>query len=236
MAFGVPPLTRGVKGLGIATLVISVGSVLGDTGKIVAAYLAFVPAALAHLQLWRPFTYTFLNPQPLNLVFSLLGLWLIGSALEQRWGTRRFVVFYFLSAALAAVATFVVGLFAPSVMEGFYAGNWPALQGLIAALALLSPDSTFFLYIVPIQARWMLPLSAGITVLYMVMVGWQPYLPELFGLGAGALLAGGLSPAHLWLRARVWWIDRRLRRSNLRIVRGVGEEKRSARGSDKYLH
>jgi membrane associated rhomboid family serine protease len=236
MSFGVPPLTRGVKGLGIATLVVSVGSVLGDTGKIVAAYLAFVPAAFAHLQLWRPLTYTFLNPQPLNLVFSLLGLWLIGSALEQRWGTRRFVVFYFLSAALAAVATFVVGLFAPSVMEGFYAGNWPALQGLIAALALLSPDSTFFLYIVPVQARWMLPISAGITVLYMVMVGWQPYLPELFGLGAGALLAGGLSPAHFWLRARVWWIDRRLRRSNLRIVRGVGEEKRSARGSDKYLH
>jgi hypothetical protein len=82
----------------------------------------------------------------------------------------------------------------------------------------------------------MLPISAGITLLFMVMTGWQPYLPELFGLGAGVLLAGGVSPAHFWLRARVWWIDRRLRRSKLRVVRDVGEGDKQVRGSDKYLH
>lgn len=237
MSFGIPPVTPGVKWLGIATLVLSIGSVLGRTGEAMGSLLVFVPAKLAHLELWRLFTYSFLDPQPLNLLFSLLGLWLIGASLEERWGTRRFVIFYFVSGALAALATFAVGLVAPSVMHFPYAGNWGALEAMIAAMALLMPDATFFLYIVPVQARWMLPISGGITLLYMIMEGWQPYLPELFGLGAGVLLAGRLSPGHFWLRARVWWIDRRLRRSNLRVVRGLGgDEKRPVRGSDKYLH
>src|SRR4051812_16769504 len=161
MSFGVPPLTPGVKYLGIATLAVSVAGALSPQ---VAEALLFSPARLLHLELWRPFTYTFLSPEPFNLVFSLLGLWLIGAALEQRWGTRRFLVFYFASAALAALATFVVALFAPSVMAVGHAGNWPALEALIAAIAILSPDSTFFLYVIPVQARWMLPISGGITI------------------------------------------------------------------------
>jgi membrane associated rhomboid family serine protease len=236
MAFGVPRLTKGVKWLGIATLVVSVGSALGDSGRTLASLLVFVPALLAHFQIWRLFTFTFLNPQPIGLLFSLLGLWFVGSSLEQRWGTRRFVIFYFVSTALAALATFAVGIFAPSVMGMPYAENWAAIEAMIAAIALLSPDATFFLYVVPVQARWMLPISAAVTLLYMVMVGWQPYLPQLFGLGAGVLLAGGVSPERLWLRARVWWIDRRLRRSNLRVVPGTRDDHRTARGSDKYLH
>jgi hypothetical protein len=122
-----------------------------------------------------------------------------------------------------------------------YYGNWPALEGLIAAFAVLMPNAQIFLYFVPVRARWMLPLSAGITVLFMLMTGWQPYLPQLFGLGAGALFAGGVGPRNLMLRLRVWWIDRRLRRSKLRVVRGKEDEESgpftsSGRGSDKYLH
>jgi membrane associated rhomboid family serine protease len=236
MSFGVPPVTRGVKWLGIATLVLSVASVLGNSGHLLGALLVYEPALLAHLQLWRLFTYTFLSPEPLELLFSLLGLWLIGASLEERWGTRKFVIFYLVSSALAGVLTFGVGLFVPSVMGVNYAGNWAALEALVAAIAVMMPDSQFFLYIVPVQARWMLPISGGITLLYMLMGRWQLYLPQLFGLGVGVLLAGRLSPGHFWLRARVWWIDRRLKRSNLRVVRGIGEDKRGARGSDKYLH
>src|SRR5262249_7246601 len=109
--------------------------------------------------------------------------------------------------------------------------------GLIAAFAVLMPDAQIFLYIIPVQARWMLPISAGITVLFMLMVSWRAYLPQLFGLGAGVLFAGGGAPASPLLGMRVWWIDRRLRRSKLRVVRGQDEGPFSGgRGSDKYLH
>jgi hypothetical protein len=83
----------------------------------------------------------------------------------------------------------------------------------------------------------MLPISAGITVLYMLMSPpWFLYLPQLFGLAAGVVFAGGSRPGNLLLRMKVWWIDRRLRRSKLRVVRGEDEPLSGSRGSDKYLH
>ena len=243
MGFGVPPLTRGVKWLGGTTLAVSIlAAVLGDAGRMLARIVTFTPADLWSGYLWQPLTYTFLDRDPVGLLFALLGLWLLGASLEQRWGTRRFVTFYFATAALGAVATSLVGLVArETVWVWHYAGNWPALEGLIAAFAVLMPSAQIFLYFVPVQARWMLPISAGITILYMLMTGaWWAYLPQLFGLGAGVLFAGGVAPRRFLLRMRVWWIDRRLRRSKLRVVRSKDEESGpfsgSGRGSDKYLH
>src|SRR5256885_3702137 len=242
MAFGVPPLTRGVKWLGGVTLAVSIlVAVLRDqSGTALAQFVVFSPEALWHGAVWKMFTYTFLNLDPIGLLFALLGLWLLGASLEQTWGTRRFLTFYFATAAAAALATSVLGFFVPAVWVHLYFGNWPALEGLIAAFAVLMPNAQIFLYFVPVQARWMLPISAGITVLFMLMTGWVPYLPQLFGLGAGVLFAGGVAPRNFMLRFKVWWIDRRLRRSKLRVVRGkeddVGPFGGTGSGSDKYLH
>jgi membrane associated rhomboid family serine protease len=242
MSFGVPPLTRGVKWLGGITLLVSIAvAVLGDTGVSLARLVVFVPDRLWHGWVWQPFTYTFLNPEPISLLFALLGLWLLGASLEQMWGTRRFVTFYLVSGALGALATGLIGLIAEPVRFYAYAGNWSSLEGLIAAFAVLMPNAQIFLYFLPVQARWMLPISAGITLLFMVMSrgGWFAYLPQLFGLGAGVLLAGGVAPRNLPLRLKVWWIDRKLRRSKLRVVRGKDEPAgpfSGPRGSDKYLH
>jgi membrane associated rhomboid family serine protease len=238
--FGVPPLTRGVKWLGGVTLAVSIAAaVFGEAGQTLAALLVFRPIGLLSLYLWTPLTYTFVNFDPINLLFALLGLWLLGSALEQRWGTRRFVTFYFLTSATAALATALLSVIAPPVRAHPYFGNWAAMEGLIAAFAVLLPDAQIFLYFVPVQAKWMLPISAGITVLFMLMGSWVAYLPQLFGLGAGVLFAGGVSPGNTFLRAKVWWIDRRLRKSRLRVIRGAADDedvRSGSRGSDKYLH
>ena len=234
MQFGVPPLTRGVKWLGVTTLAVSVlVAVLGESGAALARFVMFLPADFFHGHVWTPLTYTFLNPDPIGLLFALLGLWLLGASLEQQWGTRRFVTFYFLTGAAGAVVTGLIGLASKAVYGHAYYGNWSSLEGLIAAFAVLMPNAQIFLYFVPVQAKWMLPISAGITVLFMLMTGWVPYLPQLFGLGAGVLFAGGIAPGNVFLRFRVWWIDRRLRRSKLRVIRG---EDFTSRGSDKYLH
>jgi membrane associated rhomboid family serine protease len=241
MAFGVPPLTRGVKWLGAATLAVSIlAAVLGDTGERLRILVAFTPARFWHGWVWQPLTYTFLNLDPISLLFALLGLWLLGAYLEQMWGTRRFVTFYFVTGAAGALATGLLGFLLAPVWVNPYFGNWSSLEGLIAAFAVLMPSAQIFLYFVPVQARWMLPISAGITLLFMLMGSWVAYLPQLFGLGAGVLFAGGVAPRRMLLRMRVWWIDRRLRRSKLRVVRGKDDEggpfSGTGRGSDKYLH
>src|SRR2546426_4869352 len=46
-----------------------------------------------------------------------------------------------------------------------------------------------------------------------------------------SLFAGGVAPGSLLLRARVWWIDRRLRRSRLRVIR----DRKSTRLNSSHL-
>jgi membrane associated rhomboid family serine protease len=231
-----PPFTRGVKWI----LIVSVG--LSIVARFVPELLrlaAFAPADLWFRgYIWQPFTYTLLHVSPDGIIFAVLGLWLMGGSLEAMWGTRRFVTFYFASSALAALATAFVGLVSPQVAQHVYNGNGPVLEALAAAFAVLLPSATIFLVVLPIPARLLLPISAGITLLLMIYGGIAAYLPHAFALGAGVLFAGGVrTPRQLWLRVRVWWIDKRLRSRRLRVVRGEDETPGQGRsGSDKYLH
>jgi membrane associated rhomboid family serine protease len=237
--FALPPFTRGVKWLLIATVAVSIlVPITGAFGENLKVLLAFIPGVLRQGYVWQPFTYTFLNPDPLGLVFAGLGLWLMGGSLEAMWGTRRFVTFYFATSVLAALATAAIAIFSGSVARFPYFGNWVVIEALAAAFAVSLPSARIFLYFVPIEARLLLPISAGITLLFMIFYGPVPYLPQLFGLGAGILFAGGVrTPRQLLLRLKVWWIDRRLRSRRLRVVRGEDDLPRSGRsGSDKYLH
>jgi membrane associated rhomboid family serine protease len=237
--FGLPPFTPAVKWLIVATVAVSIIVPLSGHGAAIERLLAFNPAGLREGRIWTPFTYTFLNPDPFMLILAGLGLWMMGGSLESMWGTKKFLFFYFASSVLAALATAVVAIFSPAVDGFLYAGNWPVLEALAAAFAVALPTARIFLYFVPVEARLLLPISAGITLLYMIFRGWQPFLPQLFGLGAGALLAGGRlrTPRQLLLRLRVFWIDRRLRSRNLRVVReGKNDDDLPRRGSDKYLH
>jgi len=242
--FGLPPFTPAVKWLIVATVAVSILVPLSgrQLGESIGILLAFCPGALRQGRIWTPLTYTFLNPDPLMLIFAGLGLWMMGGSLEAMWGTKKFLLFYFGSSVLAALATAVVAIFSPIVANSYYAGNWTVLEALAAAFAVALPSARIFLYFFPVEARLLLPISGGITLLYMIFNGWHPYLPQLFGLGAGALLAGGRlrTPRQLLLRLRVFWIDRRLRSRNLRVVReGKNDDdlpRRGSRGSDKYLH
>src|SRR5256885_9766451 len=210
--FGLPPFTPAVKWLIVATVAVSVLVPLSgrELGATIETLLAFCPGALRQGRVWTPFTYTFLNPDPFMLILAGLSLWMMGGSLEAMWGTKKFLFFYFASSALAALATAIVAIFSPTVAGFFYAGNWTVLEALAAAFAVALPSARIFLYFFPIEARLLLPISAGITLLYMIFRGWHPYLPQLFGLGAGAVLAGERlrTPRPLLFRFRGFWVDR----------------------------
>lgn len=238
--FALPPFTRGVKWLlGTAVAVSILVPLGGDAGQTFGLWVALRPEDVLHGYVWQLFTYTFLHRSPESIIFAVIGLWLLGGSLEAMWGTRRFVTFYFATSGLAAAATSIVALAWPAVAQSWYFGDAPVLNALAAAFAVSLPSATIFLIVLPIQAKLLLPISAGITLLSMIFArSAAPFLPHAFGLGAGALFAGGVrTPRQVLLRLRVWWIDRRLRRSRLRVVRGEDDlPGRGRSGSDKYLH
>jgi len=242
-----------VKWLLGVTAVISIGTgaiaswVSPEIGGQLFQNLSFRGADVLQGRVWELFTFTLLNANPISLLLALLMLWMFGSPLERRWRTQRFLIFYFTTTALAAAAATLIGLVAPGVRAVTYAGIWTGIEALTAAFAMSFPDERISLLLfLPLQARYLIHLSVGITVLFIIMTGSVlPFLVPTLGLVAGIVFAKGAlnGPRHLLLRMRVWLIERKLSSRKLRIVQGTDEPPpptkpgpRPKSGSDGYLH
>jgi membrane associated rhomboid family serine protease len=245
---GIPP---GVKFLLIALATLSIGtSALSawksrEVGAFVAQQLWFRPEDLLGGKVWQLATYTLFSPDPMGLILSALVLWMFAGTLERRWGTRRFLTFYFLSVVLAGLLTTVLSLAVPSLRAVPNAGSWTAIEALCAAFALSFPNEQILLmFVLPIQARYLIHISVAITALYALMDGRVlPSVTPMFGLVVGAALTSRAArPRQFLLRLRVWWIDRKLRARKMRVVRGLPDDddlpqrRSGSRGSDGFLH
>jgi len=114
-------------------------------------------------QWWRLLTYQFAQtgggwlffPKPVVLFFTLLILYLMGSAIEEEWGTANFVTLFLVSTlATAGVAAVLnVGLL----------GSFFVTYTLLFVYATVFPEQTFYLFaFIPIRVRWLAYISAGV--------------------------------------------------------------------------
>lgn len=133
-----------------------------STGKSIYSMLYFDRALIAEGQVWRIFTFLFLPPSD-SLIFALLALyfyWLIGSSLENEWGSFGFTLFYILGAIGALISGLITG----------YATNDYLNLSLFLAFALLNPNYTVYVFFfIPIKMKW-LALADSISILYMLFV------------------------------------------------------------------
>ncbi len=69
-------------------------------------HFGLVPRAVTHLlAVWQLVTYLFLHdPNGVtHILLNMLMLWMFGSTLENTWGTRRFLQYYFVCGVGAAI-------------------------------------------------------------------------------------------------------------------------------------
>ena len=88
------------------------------------------PVAIKHGWMWQFFTYGFLHAEPLNFLFSMLGIYFIGSAVEAQTGPKRFIELYLVSLVGAGLLGFVLSL-TGVVAQGFAIGSGPAANALL---------------------------------------------------------------------------------------------------------
>ena len=221
LSFGgnVPPA---VGGLIIALLA---GSILGAVNRSLAGALALVPAAVLNLEVWRLFTWVFIETDPLSLVFGGLMLYWFGRDLAWAWGPQRFLATYFGLAVAAAAITTGLALFVPRLAMGGWLGAWPVLSALVIAWAGIYPDrQILFMFALPIAGRTLLWITLGGTVLYAIFGSIERYVPHLVAQGLMLLTLRGLPFRGAWQTLRVREMERRARKrsAHLKVVKKNG--------------
>jgi membrane associated rhomboid family serine protease len=99
-------------------------------------------------------THMFTHAGVMHILFNMFGLWMFGKTLENVWGPKRFLLFYFICGVGAAVTHLAVQYFmgggAPAV------GASGAVMGILVAFAYLFPNTELFIMLIPIpvKAKW----------------------------------------------------------------------------------
>jgi membrane associated rhomboid family serine protease len=114
--------------------------------------------------LWQLVTYMFLHGGIQHILFNMLALWMFGVPLEQTWGTRRFLNYYFLCGIAAGVCDVVV-----TVALGRHTstiGASGAIYGVLLAFGVLFPDTTLLMsFLFPIKAKYLVMIYAAVALL-----------------------------------------------------------------------
>jgi membrane associated rhomboid family serine protease len=151
-------------------------------------YLGLVPILVWHeFFLWQLFTYIFLHGGISHLLFNLLALWMFGGEIENYWGSRKFLFYFFFCGVGAAICTVVVTPFQnyPTI------GASGAIYGILLAFGWLFPNRLIYVYFLfPIPAKYFVMIFGFLEFLYFSRgsaVGGIAHLTHLGGLLFGLL-------------------------------------------------
>lgn len=139
-----------------------VGPLLTDWGGLVANNV------FSHGQLWRLVTYMFLHStrDVFHILLNMMGLWMFGIELEELWGPKKFLFFYFFCGTGAALFSGFYYL-VPSMRFIEVIGASGAIFGILTAYAVFFPNREVLLFFVFPMRVWV--LVAGYAVLSLIL-------------------------------------------------------------------
>jgi len=146
-----------------------------------ARFFSFHWDAVQAGELWRLVTWQFTQAgngwmEALSLFITLLLLYMMGSALEEEWGTFHFVTLFAVSTLASAGAAAWMGI--PLL------GTYFIYFTLLFVYASAFPQQTFYLFgVIPVRVRLLAAFALAI-LLYGVMQGGQANLAAFAGAAA----------------------------------------------------
>ena len=177
----VPPA---VKNIIIINVLVMVMTSLRE-GFMFEHFALFYPTS-PFFRWWQPVTHLFMPGGFMHIFFNMYAVYIFGSVLERIWGTKKFLIYYFVTGLGAAlVHTGVEWLQMQYWMTAAAEGSTAALTsihalkmtptvgasgavfGLLMGYAMLYPDSIMTLIFPPIsmKAKWFVLIYAAIELL-----------------------------------------------------------------------
>ncbi len=126
--------------------------------------LRLFPSQVLHGAIWQLVTYLFLHSinSFTHILFNMLMLWMFGAPVEQTWGTKRFLQYYFLCGVGAGICFVLVNLGGHPGSEPTLLGASGAIFGLLLACGMLFPEQIVMLsFLFPIKMKYMAVMIFG---------------------------------------------------------------------------
>jgi membrane associated rhomboid family serine protease len=138
-------------------------------------------------QPWGAVTYLFVHGGILHLATNMLGLYLFGTAVEARMGSRPFLIYYLYCGIGAALTAVLLNLFS---QQAPVIGASGAVLGVAVAFAIFWPDAEILVFPIPfpIKARTLVIGLAVLDLLFAQLVhDGVAHEAHLGGMAAGWL-------------------------------------------------
>ncbi|HEX2220440.1 MAG TPA: rhomboid family intramembrane serine protease [Gemmatimonadales bacterium] len=129
-----------------------------------ASALAFSPTD-ALREPWTFLSYMFVHAGLLHLLGNMFMLWVFGTPVENRMGSRTFILYYLLCGVGAAVFSLALS----GIMNvSPFVGASGAVLGVALAFAIYWPDAELIVFPlpIPIRARTLVALLVGLDVFF----------------------------------------------------------------------
>lgn len=152
--FGPGALSPFIKVMLIANVVIFIAQRLypeltQQLGLVPARFFSEFPNLF-----YQPLTYMFLHGSFWHILFNMFFLWMFGTEIEHRWGSKAFSRFYVLAGLAGAFLCLVFNASQPYPIIGASA----AIYGILVAYWVMFPNRQLYIYFLfPVKVKWAIP-------------------------------------------------------------------------------
>lgn len=153
------------------------------TFNLIGLLSLYIPAVYRG-QVWRLLTFLLVPPinSPLFVLLSMYFYYFIGTALENRWGAPRVMLYYVIGALGAILAALLTQ----------YGTNMYLYLSMFFAYAILNPENQVLLFfVIPVKMKWLALINAAFYVYALIIGSWSERVAVLFSLLNIILFFGG---------------------------------------------
>ena len=185
-----PPVTKSIILANVGVFVLQMLA-----WDLMLGLFALWPPASGMFHFWQLITYAFLHGNLAHIFLNMFALFMFGRGLEQYWGSRRFLGYYFVCLIAAALTQLAVeGASGEPVL-----GASGAVFGVLLAFAWYFPRTRLILIPIPIpMPAWLFVTIYALLELFFGVTGTMSNVAHFAHLGG--MLGGAL--CILYWRAR----------------------------------
>jgi membrane associated rhomboid family serine protease len=169
-----PPALRDII---IITVLVYLASRAPLIGPYLREYAPLYPIHSPHFYPWQFVSYLFMHANLGHIFFNLFALWMFGQAIENYWGSKRFLIYFFVCGIGGGLAYVLINGSPVLTPQGFYyvptIGDSGAVFGILAAFGLMFPERRIYLwFLVPMKAKYFV-IIFGVLELFFGVFGYE---------------------------------------------------------------